>query len=208
MPRPRLPHQHAADGRLEVRREHPPARGGRLLTWLAAVVGIGAVAMLAFVGSQIVGSAASRNALEDAQRNPPAPGRYAATAAATAAGDDLEVALDGVAVVPERVEVTLTWTNTGAEAIAWECAVFAAPRLTWYAQSVDLDAYASPESTPACDARAEVPRLAPGASRTEVRSFPLDGSWGAGPVRLFFDNGTDGIPTAEFTVDLEAATRT
>jgi hypothetical protein len=175
---------------------------------LAALVGIGAVAVLVFVGSQIVGSITSRGALEEAQDNLPEPGSYAVSASAADAGDDLEVVVTGVVVRSDRVDVALTWTNTGEGSIAWECQVFAAPRLTWYAESVDLDAYASPESTAPCDNRVEPPQVAPGDSRSEVRSFPLDGSWGAGPVRLFFDNGADGIPTAEFTVDLDTATRT
>ncbi|WP_432540397.1 hypothetical protein [Kineococcus sp. SYSU DK002] len=187
-----------------------PPRGG-WLGWVAAVVGVGAVAVLVYVATLLVGSARESRAVEEAGRNLPAVGSYALR------GPDLtqepselwRLTATQAQVGPDRVRVLFTWTNTADRAQPWSCPGPVELR-TWRSASVEVPGAAAGATASRCgrDAPAAAD-VAPGASVQDWQEFPRDGAWGAGPTRLTAqpaaDGASDADPAVTFVVDLAAA---
>ncbi|WP_432511104.1 hypothetical protein [Kineococcus sp. SYSU DK001] len=187
---------------------------GAWLSWVAAVVGVGAVAVLVYVATLLVGSARESRAVEEAGRNLPAVGTYALRGAElTQEPSELwRLTATQAQVRPDGVRVLFTWTNAAGQELPWSCPG-PVPLDTWRSASVEVPGAAAGATASRC--RRDAPAaadVAPDATVQDWQEFPRDGAWGAGPTRLTAQPAQDGAgaavdtdPAVTFVVDLAAA---
>lgn len=198
----------------------PPRAGGTWLGWVAAAVGIGAVAVLVYVASLLIGSARDSRAVAEAQKHLPAVGTYALTGSGLTQDPSAQWSLTATSaeVSDDEVRVHLTWTNTTGQARQWACP--GPVELTrWQSASVRVEGAGAAGSGNHCTRDApKAQDVAPGASVQDWEAFPRDGAWGAGATTLTAQVAQDGgdgdyaaagqDPDVTFTVDLGSATFT
>ncbi|WP_432564859.1 hypothetical protein [Kineococcus sp. SYSU DK003] len=198
----------------------PQNTQGRWLGWVAAVVGIGAVGVLVYIATLLVGSARDSRAVEEAARNLPDVGTYQLT------GDELtqrpdeqwEITATTAEVGEQEVRVNLTWTNTSEQTLEWACPG-PVELERWQSASVEVSGAGAAGSSSHCTRDdPDAQQVAPGASVQDWQAFPRGGAWGAGATRLTALEAQDGEdssdlgnvdtePDVTFVVDLGSATR-
>ncbi|MEZ0163705.1 hypothetical protein AB2L27_02865 [Kineococcus sp. LSe6-4] len=201
----------------------PTRTPGSWLGWVAAVVGIGAVAVLVYVATLLVGSARDARAIDEASKNLPAVGTYelAGTVPAEqltqAPSEQWSLTATQAEVGREEVRVHLTWTNVSKQTATWACP--GPVDLTrWQSTSVRLSGAGSGASSAHCTRdEPTAQEVAPGGSVQDWEAFPRDSAFGAGPARITAQvdrpseesdglGGTvDDTPDVAFTLDLAKA---
>lgn len=198
----------------------PPRAGGTWLGWVAAVVGLGAVAVLVVIASLLVNSARDSRAVAEAQKHLPAVGTYALTGPGLTQDPSAQWSLTATSaeVSTDEVRVHLTWTNTTDQTRRWACPGPVA--LTrWQSASVRVSGAGAAGSGNHCTRDTpNAQEVAPGASVQDWEAFPRDAAWGAGATKLTAQlvrddgSGADGDgavadqdPDVTFTVDLGSA---
>ncbi|MEZ0492947.1 hypothetical protein AB2L28_11960 [Kineococcus sp. TBRC 1896] len=204
----------------------PSRTPGGWLGWVAAVVGIGAVGVLVYVATLLVGSARDARAIDEASRNLPAVGTYELAGSVPAEqltqepSEQWSLTATEAEVGQDEVRVHLTWTNVSRQSVTWACP--GPVDLTrWRSTSVRLSGAGAGASSGHCTRdQPGAQEVAPGGSVQDWEAFPRDSAFGAGPARITAQvtrpsddaagNGlgggaVDDTPDVTFTLDLARA---
>ena len=207
-------------GDLFVVREERP-RGGPL-AWAALILGVLAAIGLLAIAVTLVGAVRSRDAVQRAERDLPAPGRYDFAAApadlrsgSPASAPDLRVSVVSVLVGEDAVRVDLSWTTTGDAPVTWDCGRETVQAGRWEVSSPRLEREPSGDTGSLCGQAPDAPPvvLLPGAALADFHVFPRDAAWGAGPAMIDARTREQTSPAGDdpadlsLTVDLSTAQR-
>lgn len=199
----------------------PSRTPGSWLGWVAAVVGIGAVGVLVYIATLLVGSARDARAIDAASKNLPAVGTYQLEGSAPAAqltqepSEQWSLTATRAEVGQDEVRVHLTWTNLSRQAATWACP--GPVDLTkWQSASIRLSGAGAGSSSAHCTRdQPNAQEVQPGGTVEDWEAFPRDSAFGAGAAKITAqvarpaddsDYGTvDDTPDVTFTLDLAKA---
>jgi hypothetical protein len=202
----------------------PSKAPGSWLGWVAAVVGLGAVAVLVYIATLLVGSAKDARAIDVAEKHLPAVGTYGLAGSVPAQdltqqpSEQWSLTATQAEVGEQEVRVHLTWTNLSKQAVTWACPG-PVDLSKWQSTSVKLSGAGAGASSAHCTRDQPAAQdVAPGGSVQDWEAFPRDSAFGAGPAKITAqivrpsdgsDYGTtDDTPDVTFVLDLAKASFT